>query len=57
MLNSGLTSADILLNFKKSFTKNCKTIEKISFIKGTTVNVNKDLDSFLYFYEMILGFN
>ena len=49
MLNSDLKSADNLLKFKKSLTKNCKIIEKISFSKGTTVNVNKDLDNFVYF--------
>ena len=47
MLNSDLKSADNLLNFKKSLTKNCKIIDQISFRKGTTVNVNKDLGRFL----------
>ena len=49
MLNSDLKNADNLLKFKKSLTKNCKIIEQISFSKGTTVNVNKDLDNFVYF--------
>ena len=49
MLNSDLKSADNLLKFKKSLIKNCKIIEQISFSKGTTVNVNKDLDNFVYF--------
>ena len=49
MLNSDLKSPNNLLNFKKSMTKNCKIIEQISFSKGTTVNVNKDLDNFVYF--------
>ena len=49
MLNSDLKSADNLLKFKKSLTKNCKILEQISFSKGTTVNVNKDLDNFVYF--------
>ena len=44
-----MKSADNLLNFKKSLTKNSKIIEHISFSKGTTVNMNKDLDNFVYF--------
>ena len=48
-LNSDLKSADNLLSFRKSLTKNCKIIEKISFSKGTTVNMNKDLDNFVSF--------
>ena len=48
-LNSHLKSAENLLKFKKSLTKNCKIIEKISFSKGTTVNMNKDLDNCVYF--------
>ena len=38
-----------LLHFKKLSTKDCKTIERISFSKGTAVNVNKDIDTFAYF--------
>ena len=49
MLNSDLKSADNLLKCKKSLTKNCKINEQISVSKGTTVNVNKDLDNFVYF--------
>ena len=49
MLNSDLKSADNFLKFKTSLTKNCKIIEQISFSKGTTVNVNKDLYNFVYF--------
>ena len=33
-----LKSASNLLTFKKSLTKNCKTIEQISFSKGTISN-------------------
>ena len=44
-LNSDLRSADNLLNFKKSLTKNGKTIEHILFSKGTAVNMNKGLDT------------
>ena len=42
-------SADNLLNFKKSLTKYCKIIKQISFGKGTTVNMNRDLNNFVYF--------
>ena len=41
-------SAENLLNFKKSLTKNCKIIKQILFIKGTTVNMNKDLENFVH---------
>ena len=48
MLNSDKRSAKPVLNFKKSLTKNCKTIRKILFSKGTTVNMNKDLKKCVY---------
>ena len=48
-LNSDLKGADNLVNFKKSLTKNCKASKQISLSKGNTVNMNKDLDTFVYF--------
>ena len=48
MLNSDMKSAENLLNFKKSLTNNCKTIRKILFSKGTTINMNKDLENCVY---------
>ena len=40
--NSDLKTADNLLDFKSSLTKNCKAIKQIS---STNVNMNKDLDA------------
>ena len=56
-LYSDLKSHENSVNFKKSLTKNCRTIEQMSFSKGTTVNMYKDLYTFVYSYEMVLGFN
>ena len=44
-LKSDLKRANNLLNFKKPLTKNCKAVEQVWFSKGTTVNMNKDLDA------------
>jgi hypothetical protein len=36
-------------HFKKALRNNKKSLEQISFIKGTTTNNNKDVQNFIYY--------
>ena len=48
-LSNSLREEDKLVSFKKKLKTNLKTLEQISFRKGTVFNNNKNLENFVYY--------
>ena len=48
-LSNSLREEDKLVSFKKKLKINLKTLEQISFRKGTVFGNNKNLENFVYY--------
>ena len=48
-LSNSLREEDKLVSFKKKLKTNLKTLEQISFRKGTVFSNNKNLENFVYY--------
>ena len=48
-LSNSLREEDKLVSFKKNLKTNLKTLEQISFRKGTVFSNNKNLENFVYY--------